>query len=80
MLKPEGIVILGQFAQHKQFAKQLGLLVPGRGDSISARFVAVDGGENTIELEGKHWRIAKEGDPIMAAPNVAHSKVDEEEG
>lgn len=79
MLKPEGIVILGQFAQHKQFAKQLGLPIPGRGDSISARLVAVDAGENTIELEGKHWRIAKESDPIMEAPKVAHSKDDEED-
>ena len=78
ILKPDGIIILGQYGNHGQIAKQLGLPVPGKGDSISARLVAVEKGENTAELEGKHWRVAKEGEPVVTAPDVAHSKEDED--
>src|SRR5262249_28375093 len=36
-LRPEGIIILGQYRNHAEVACALGLPVPGSGESISAR-------------------------------------------
>jgi hypothetical protein len=70
-LRPEGIIILGQYKGHGTIAKQLGLPVPGPGESVSARVVRA--GAHTGErpkalIEGDWWVLATEADPVEPAP------------
>jgi len=68
-LQPEGIIILGQYQSHVAVARSLGLPLPGLGESVSARIPpARVAGPGAAEIEGKLWRIAKSGDPIVPAP------------
>ncbi|MES2440229.1 MAG: NaeI family type II restriction endonuclease [Verrucomicrobiota bacterium] len=69
-LKPEGIVILGQYSLHTAIAVALGLPVPGPGDSISVRLVPADPGPGVVEISGSFWRIADPNDPKVCAPDL----------
>ena len=70
-LRPEGIIILGQYGRHKEIASQLGLYVPGAGDFVSARvFPAQPGPEPVAEIDGAFWRVARDDDPVIAAPKL----------
>ena len=40
-LRPEGILILGQFTAHQQIARDLGLPVPQAGESVAARVLSL---------------------------------------
>ncbi len=70
-LRPEGIVVLGQFASHAAIARQLGIPVPGPGDSISVRLApAKSSGPGIAEIDGQFWRTAHPNDPVVAAPEL----------
>ncbi len=73
-LKPEGIVILGHYDEHKRIARELGIAVPERGESVGVRLVRADkAGAGVVQLEGKLWRVAKAGDAVVEAPECPHS-------
>ncbi|MFG2914591.1 NaeI family type II restriction endonuclease [Kitasatospora sp. NPDC048298] len=70
-LRPEGIVILGQYGNHQVVAEGLGMPVPGAGESVSVRLAPwtlehVDA--RWVELEGVKWVVARERDPVVEAP------------
>ena len=68
-LRPEGIVILGQFASHQQIAEDLGLPIPGPGESVSARLAPAELGANRVaEIEASGWRLATDAEPVVVAP------------
>lgn len=71
-LKPEGIVIFGDFQNHRSLALRLGLPPIGDGDSMSARLIRIDGPrDRTIELEGVWYRLCAEGEePTKPAPRL----------
>lgn len=70
-LRPEGIVILGQYGNHQAVAQGLGLPVPGAGESVSVRlapWTTKHANARWVELEGIKWMVAQESDPIVEAP------------
>ncbi len=70
-LKPEGIVILGQYSAHVAIANALGVPVPGRGDSVSVRlFPATTPAPGVAEIGGQFWRVALPTDPVVPAPKL----------
>jgi hypothetical protein len=74
-LRPEGIVIFGDYGIHRDAAAQLGLPPPGPGEFVSARLVPVsmhngEGGAPAIRLRGADWTVAAPGDPITEAPRL----------
>jgi hypothetical protein len=70
-LQPEGIIILGQFTSHMRVAQNLGVPVPGRGDSVAVQLVpAKKRGPGVAEIDGRLWRIAGPRDVIVAAPDL----------
>lgn len=74
-LKPEGIVILGHYEEHKCIARGLGIPIPQRGESVSVKVArAGKPGEGVVLLENAYWRIARTGDTIDPAPECPHAK------
>lgn len=72
-LKPEGIVILGHYDEHKRIAEDLKLPVPVCGQLVSVRLApAKQHGEGVTEIDGGFWRVAKEDDPVAPAPECPH--------
>ncbi len=70
-LKPEGIIILGQYSSHVAVARSLGLPVPGPGDSVSVRLApAVASSQSVAEIGGRFWRMASTSDLPIAAPEL----------
>jgi hypothetical protein len=70
-LQPDGILILGQFHSHGAVAKALGILVPGRGESVSARVKTANGaGVGVVKIGKQFWRVAKPTDPNVRAPDL----------
>jgi hypothetical protein len=70
-LKPEGIIILGQYIEHQQIARQLQLPIPHQGESVSVRVVRANSvDELTALIEGDRWKIATSTDPIELAPKL----------
>ena len=70
-LRPEGIVVLGQYQNHQAVAAALGLPVPGAGESVSARLAPrtpAHGDVPWVELDGQQWVLARVGDPVVTAP------------
>jgi len=68
-LKPEGILILGQFQSHCAIAKALGISVPGRGESVSIKVTpAKKMGPGVAEIGGQFWKVAQPADPNTPAP------------
>ena len=68
-LQPEGIVVLGHQKNHLRIAKSLGLIPPPKGSWIAARLSPALGHEPaTVEIEGTHWRLANDADPILPGP------------
>lgn len=76
-LRPEGIIIMGDYDSHRAVAKELGLMPPGEGEFVSVR-VARAGVRHAsapqITLDGQSWAIADENDPPEMAPQLpSHS-------
>lgn len=72
-LKPEGIVILGQYSSHREIAETLKLPAPGPGESVSVRLAiqkAHHGDRPYIELDAKRWVVALPEDPDETAPDL----------
>jgi len=70
-LKPEGIVILGQYRSHALIAAALCIPIPIGGDSVSVRLApACSCGPGVVEIGGSLWRVAGSGDPIVVAPDL----------
>ncbi|GAA4516581.1 hypothetical protein GCM10023096_32510 [Nonomuraea ferruginea] len=70
-LRPEGIVIFGQYKNHVQTATALGLQPPGPGESMSVRLAKRrphHGDTRYIELDGEQWVIALDVDPAVQGP------------
>ena len=68
-LREEGIVILGQFEAHREIARQLGLPIPGKGESVSARVSPGNANEpGTAMIDGSWWHVAEPEDPDVLAP------------
>ena len=70
-LRPEGIVILGQYDSHRRVAEALGLPVPGAGESVSVRLASRKlhhAGSPFVMLGGQPWVVAQHDDPLELAP------------
>ncbi len=73
-LKPEGIIILGQYSSHAAVARSLGVPVPGPGDSVSVRLAPAAGPRDGVaEIGGRFWRVARPADPPVAAPELPNA-------
>jgi hypothetical protein len=72
-LRPEGIVIFGQYKNHAQAATDLGLQPPGPGEFISVRLARRQPHHSDaayIELDGEYWVIALATDPPEPGPLI----------
>lgn len=77
-LQPEGIIILGEYSIHRKAAKSLGLPAPIPGSFVAARVVPAEPGTTapTALLDGTPWRLAKDSDPIVGAPDTQRRKME----
>lgn len=70
-LKPEGILVLGQYGSHLAVARALGVSEPGPGESVAVRVAAAaQTGPGVAEIGGHLWRVARSGDPVVQAPEL----------
>ncbi|MFD9319628.1 NaeI family type II restriction endonuclease [Streptomyces sp. NPDC060053] len=70
-LGAEGILIMGDYASHREIAGQLGLPLPDEGEFVSARVVPLNahhGDALRVSLDGRQWVLAQPDDPIEPAP------------
>lgn len=68
-LRPEGIIILGQYQSHTSIAAALNIPRPGPGESVSIRVTpAQNSGPGVAAIGGGLWRVATEDDPVVRAP------------
>ncbi|MFF4124212.1 NaeI family type II restriction endonuclease [Microbispora rosea] len=70
-LRNEGIVIFGQYTNHVQAAEELGLPTPGPGEFVSARLARRRPDHRDarwVELDGEHWVVAANSDPVERGP------------
>ncbi|MGW3403642.1 NaeI family type II restriction endonuclease [Streptomyces zhihengii] len=71
VLREEGILIPGHYAAHQAIAHAIGAVVPQRGELVSFRVAESaphHAGLPFVELDGRKWVLANEGDPIRQAP------------
>jgi len=75
-LRPEGIVIFGDYQTHRTYAEGLGLPTIGDGDSISARLIMVDGPtDGAVKIRETWYRLCAEGEePTKPAPKLPKLK------
>jgi len=77
-LRPEGIIIMGDYDSHRAVAKQLGLIPPREGEFVSARVIhAHECHQSTprVTLDGRSWVVADKNDPPEMAPRLPpHTK------
>ncbi|MFI1102487.1 NaeI family type II restriction endonuclease [Streptomyces melanogenes] len=77
-LKPDGIVIIGDYDSHRAVASQLQIPVPQEGEFVSVRLAEVNSGESTqasVTLDGRLWRVATPDDLPQTAPALpVHTK------
>ncbi|NUP21878.1 MAG: restriction endonuclease [Streptomyces sp.] len=72
-LKPEGILIMGDYDSHRAVAKKLGLPLPGEGEFVSVRVTQAGAHHATapqVELDGRNWVVAENNDPVEIAPQL----------
>ncbi len=73
-LKCEGIIILGEYEQHKLIAEGLGIVIPQQSEFVSVRVApASSPGKGVAMIDGHYWRIANKSDPVIDAPDCPHS-------
>ncbi|MGY1582828.1 NaeI family type II restriction endonuclease [Streptomyces sp. MN13] len=77
-LRPEGILIMGDYDSHRAVAEQLGLLPPRDGEFVSVRVARSrphHGDVPRVLLDGHDWVIATHDDvPEMAPPLPSHTR------
>ncbi|GAA1072687.1 hypothetical protein GCM10009642_03220 [Nocardiopsis metallicus] len=73
-LRPEGIIILGQYKEHGTIAEQLGLPVPGPGEFVSVQVARSAEGRPGVKpkafIDGDWWVMASDTDPVEPAPRL----------
>ncbi|MFF4400205.1 NaeI family type II restriction endonuclease [Streptomyces sp. NPDC001480] len=79
-LRAEGILIMGDYASHREIADRLGLPLPEEGEFVSAR-VAPSGPQHgdapRVSLDGKEWVLAQPDDLVVPAPDLpSHTRAD----
>ena len=70
-LRPEGIVIIGQYDSHRRIAQTLAIPVPGPGESVSVRLArrrVHHAGLSFVTLDGGDWVVAQPDDWAETAP------------
>jgi hypothetical protein len=70
-LRPEGIVIIGQYESHRRIAQALAVPEPGPGESVSVRLARRRSRHDElpfVTLVGEDWVVAQPDDPAEAAP------------
>ena len=78
-LRPEGIVIFGDYNRHRFVAEQLRLPVPTpkSGESVSVRLARRRQHHESqpfVTLGGERWVVAQPGDPAERAPSLPDTK------
>ncbi len=74
-LRPEGIVILGDYEAHRQVARALDVPVPVNGSFVSVRLAPAQPGDSeSVMLGDGAWRCADETDPAVHAPLLPETK------
>jgi hypothetical protein len=68
-LRPEGIVIFGDYSTHGNIAARLGLPIPQESEFVSARLAPATP-ETGVEIDGGWWRLATEEDGRCEAPSL----------
>lgn len=82
-LKPEGIILLGDYRYHRHLAKQLALPVPSKGDTVAVRLTQVEPTDirAKVRIDNRCWAIARDSDPVTEAPSVpftsSNSKIED---
>jgi hypothetical protein len=77
-LRPEGIVIIGQYDSHRRIAEALGIAVPGPGESVSVRLAhrrPHHGELPYVTVSGDDWVVAQPEDPVESAPILPDIKL-----
>jgi hypothetical protein len=70
-LRPEGIIILGQYRSHATIAKALNVPIPGPGESVSVRVApSSKNAQGSVLIEKKYWQKATAEDPVVSAPRL----------
>lgn len=74
-LRPEGIIILGQYRAHQRIAAELGIPIPQRGESVSARVMPADPATPTshgrcVQIGDSYWTLSDADSPVVGAPDV----------
>ena len=71
-LRPEGIVVFGDYQEHRALAHGLGLPPMSDGDSMSARLLRVSGPvERSVNIDGAWYRLCVVGEePTKPAPKL----------
>lgn len=72
-LRPEGILILGDYPVHQAIAAALGGPVPREGEFVAHRVVRArpeHANRPSAEISGELWVIARPEDPVEAAPRL----------
>lgn len=79
-LRPEGILIMGDYDSHRAVAEHLGLPLPGEGEFVSARVARIQPHHRDaphVSLDGHTWVIATPEDLPESAPSLpSHTKQD----
>jgi Restriction endonuclease NaeI len=74
-LRPEGIVILGDYESHRAVARALDLPCPRSGSFVSVRLAGASANEaESVLLQGRLWRVADETDPVEVAPLLPETR------
>ncbi|WP_328633333.1 NaeI family type II restriction endonuclease [Streptomyces sp. NBC_00356] len=77
-LRPEGILIMGDYASHQTIASCLGLPRPQEGEFVSTRVIRTrpeHASQPQIELDGAIWTCARPNDPYECGPLLpAHTR------
>ncbi|WP_081241001.1 NaeI family type II restriction endonuclease [Streptomyces viridosporus] len=72
-LRPEGILIMGDYESHRTVAEQLGLPIPREGEFVSARVARRQPhhqGARQVLLDGQAWVLATSADLPERAPSL----------
>ncbi|MFI5631200.1 NaeI family type II restriction endonuclease [Streptomyces sp. NPDC051664] len=72
-LRPEGIIILGDYQPHQAVARALGGPVPKEGEFVAHRVVLArpeHDGRPQAEIGGEFWVVAQPGDAVEPAPQL----------
>ncbi|MGW6140971.1 NaeI family type II restriction endonuclease [Streptomyces sp. NPDC055140] len=76
-LRPEGIIILGDYQSHQEVADALGGPVPGEGEFVAHRVVRArpeHGDRPQAVIDGEYWVVAQPGEASHAAPRLPEAQ------